>query len=131
MWQFTMRDTYISLCRCDNAVWGDGQWYCIIKVHFHYWRSDNGGGTQHSFLYQLIMEKDERLVLPTTQQLFELSFLQMKVKLEEVKKINSRRLKVILEWAIGKKFIPNGMKVKVKHLNVTYQNKRKTTKKIR
>lgn len=30
------------------------------------------------------MEKDERLVLPTTQQLFELSFLQMKVKLEEV-----------------------------------------------
>lgn len=46
-------------------------------------RSDNGGGTQHSFLYQLIMEKDERLVLPTTQQLFELSFLQMKVKLEE------------------------------------------------
>lgn len=47
-------------------------------------RSDNGGGTQHSFLYQLIMEKDERLVLPTTQQLFELSFLQMKVKLEEV-----------------------------------------------
>ncbi|XP_062592565.1 ubiquitin carboxyl-terminal hydrolase CYLD-like [Saccostrea cucullata] len=46
-------------------------------------RSDNGGGSQHSFLYQLIMEKDERLVLPTTQQLFELSFLQMKVKLEE------------------------------------------------
>ncbi|XP_048762223.2 ubiquitin carboxyl-terminal hydrolase CYLD-like [Ostrea edulis] len=46
-------------------------------------RSDNGAGSQHSFLYQLIMEKDERLVLPTTQQLFELSFLQMKVKLEE------------------------------------------------
>ncbi|WAR12402.1 CYLD-like protein [Mya arenaria] len=39
---------------------------------------------QHTFFYQLIMEKDERLVLPTTQQLFELSFLQMGIKLQEV-----------------------------------------------
>ena len=40
--------------------------------------------TQQTFFYQLIMEKDERLVLPTTQQLFELSFLQMGIKLREV-----------------------------------------------
>ncbi|XP_060080817.1 ubiquitin carboxyl-terminal hydrolase CYLD-like [Ylistrum balloti] len=46
-------------------------------------RSEGGQEVQHSFLYQLIMEKDERLVLPTTQQLFELSFLQMGVKLQE------------------------------------------------
>ncbi|XP_033754126.1 ubiquitin carboxyl-terminal hydrolase CYLD-like [Pecten maximus] len=46
-------------------------------------RSEVGQEVQHSFLYQLIMEKDERLLLPTTQQLFELSFLQMGVKLQE------------------------------------------------
>ncbi|XP_053389667.1 ubiquitin carboxyl-terminal hydrolase CYLD-like, partial [Mercenaria mercenaria] len=40
--------------------------------------------TQHTYFYQLIMEKDERLVLPTTQQLFELSFLQIGIKLKEV-----------------------------------------------
>ncbi|XP_052230210.1 ubiquitin carboxyl-terminal hydrolase CYLD-like isoform X2 [Dreissena polymorpha] len=40
--------------------------------------------TQHTYFYQLIMEKDERLVLPTTQQLFELSFLQMGIKLKEI-----------------------------------------------
>ncbi|OWF38021.1 ubiquitin carboxyl-terminal hydrolase CYLD-like isoform X2 [Mizuhopecten yessoensis] len=46
-------------------------------------RSEGDQDIQHSFLYQLIMEKDERLLLPTTQQLFELSFLQMGVKLQE------------------------------------------------
>lgn len=46
-------------------------------------RSEEGQEVQHAFLYQLIMEKDERLLLPTTQQLFELSFLQMGVKLQE------------------------------------------------
>ncbi|XP_052817138.1 ubiquitin carboxyl-terminal hydrolase CYLD-like [Mya arenaria] len=44
----------------------------------------NNQDVQHTFFYQLIMEKDERLVLPTTQQLFELSFLQMGIKLQEV-----------------------------------------------
>ncbi|KAK3086225.1 hypothetical protein FSP39_015433 [Pinctada imbricata] len=46
-------------------------------------RQDDCKEIQQSFLYQLFIEKDERLVLPTTQQLFELSFLQSKVKLQE------------------------------------------------
>ncbi|KAL4235448.1 hypothetical protein ACF0H5_007084 [Mactra antiquata] len=46
--------------------------------------SENSGDTQQTYFYQLIMEKDERLVLPTTQQLFELSFLQLGIKLKEV-----------------------------------------------
>lgn len=46
--------------------------------------SEDSKDTQHTYFYQLIMEKDERLVLPTTQQLFELSFLQLGIKLKEV-----------------------------------------------
>ncbi|KAL3859912.1 hypothetical protein ACJMK2_010095 [Sinanodonta woodiana] len=45
--------------------------------------SSSSNHTTHSYFYQMIMEKDERLVLPTTQQLFELSFLQMGIKLVE------------------------------------------------
>ncbi|KAL5022293.1 hypothetical protein ScPMuIL_001448 [Solemya velum] len=46
--------------------------------------SSGDGQTQQAYFYQLIMEKDEKLVLPTTQQLFELSFLQMDIKLKEI-----------------------------------------------
>ena len=39
---------------------------------------------QESYYYQLIIEKDERWTLPTTQQLLGLSFLQSNIKLAEV-----------------------------------------------
>ncbi|CAL1538479.1 unnamed protein product [Lymnaea stagnalis] len=39
---------------------------------------------EHTYFYQLFMEKDENLLLPTTQKLVELSFLQGNVKLKEV-----------------------------------------------
>lgn len=37
-----------------------------------------------AFYYQLFVEKDERLNLPSVQQLFEQSFLQSDIKLKEV-----------------------------------------------
>ena len=40
---------------------------------------------QDSYFYQLFIDKDDHVVLPTTQQLLELSFLQSNVKLSEVK----------------------------------------------
>ncbi|XP_025115763.1 ubiquitin carboxyl-terminal hydrolase CYLD-like isoform X1 [Pomacea canaliculata] len=39
---------------------------------------------EHTYFYQLFLEKDEKLLLPTTQILVELSFLQGNVKLKEV-----------------------------------------------
>jgi hypothetical protein len=39
---------------------------------------------QDSYFYQLFVDKDDHVVLPTTQQLLELSFLQSDVKLSEV-----------------------------------------------
>ncbi|XP_059163557.1 ubiquitin carboxyl-terminal hydrolase CYLD-like isoform X2 [Physella acuta] len=39
---------------------------------------------EHTYFYQLFMEKDENLLLPTTQKLVELSFLQGNVKLKEI-----------------------------------------------
>lgn len=39
---------------------------------------------QEAFYYQLFVEKDERLSLPTVQQLFEQSFLASDIKLKEV-----------------------------------------------
>ncbi|KAH9499116.1 hypothetical protein Btru_006733 [Bulinus truncatus] len=39
---------------------------------------------EHTYFYQLFMEKDENLLLPTTQKLVEMSFLQGNVKLKEV-----------------------------------------------
>ncbi|KAI8790460.1 ubiquitin carboxyl-terminal hydrolase CYLD [Biomphalaria glabrata] len=39
---------------------------------------------EHTYFYQLFMEKDEKLLIPTTQKLVELSFLQGNVKLKEV-----------------------------------------------
>ena len=40
---------------------------------------------EHTYFYQLFMEKDDKLLLPTTQKLVELSFLQGNVKLKEVR----------------------------------------------
>jgi hypothetical protein len=37
-----------------------------------------------AYFYQLFMDKDDRVVLPTTQQLLELSCLQSDVKFSEV-----------------------------------------------
>ena len=37
-----------------------------------------------TYIYQLFMDKDDRVLLPTTQQLLELSFMQSDVKLSEV-----------------------------------------------
>jgi ubiquitin carboxyl-terminal hydrolase CYLD len=37
-----------------------------------------------AFYYQLFVEKDERLTLPSVQQLFEQSFLASDIKLKEV-----------------------------------------------
>ncbi|XP_074645066.1 ubiquitin carboxyl-terminal hydrolase CYLD-like isoform X2 [Tubulanus polymorphus] len=39
---------------------------------------------QESYFYQLFIEKDEKIVLPTTQQLLNLSFLQSDIKLAEI-----------------------------------------------
>lgn len=39
---------------------------------------------QQSYSYQLFIERDEQLVLPTIQQLFELSFLQSNIKLSKM-----------------------------------------------
>ncbi|ESO82867.1 hypothetical protein LOTGIDRAFT_211502 [Lottia gigantea] len=39
---------------------------------------------EHTYFYQLFMEKDDRLLLPTTQHLVEISCLQGGVKLKEV-----------------------------------------------
>ena len=41
---------------------------------------------QDTYFYQLFMDKDDRVLLPTTQQLLELSFMQSDVKLSEVQK---------------------------------------------
>ncbi|GFO20654.1 ubiquitin carboxyl-terminal hydrolase cyld [Plakobranchus ocellatus] len=38
---------------------------------------------QHAYFYQLFIEEDEKLLLPTTQKLVELSFLQGNVKLKQ------------------------------------------------
>ena len=56
----------------------------MYRTYIIYFSSNGCQDVQNTFFYQLIMEKDERLVLPTTQQLFELSFLQMGIKLQEV-----------------------------------------------
>ena len=56
----------------------------MYRTNIIYFSSNGCQDVQNTFFYQLIMEKDERLVLPTTQQLFELSFLQMGIKLQEV-----------------------------------------------
>ena len=37
-----------------------------------------------SYLYQLFVEKEESLMVPTTQQLLHLSFYQSQIKLREV-----------------------------------------------
>jgi len=42
-----------------------------------------------AYFYQLFMDKDERVLLPTTQQLLELSFMQSDVKLSEVQSTRS------------------------------------------
>lgn len=39
---------------------------------------------QESFFYQLFVEKDDKVVLPTVQQLFDQSFLTSDIKLKEV-----------------------------------------------
>ncbi|CAG0920562.1 unnamed protein product [Notodromas monacha] len=39
---------------------------------------------QEAFMYQLVVEKDERLALPTVQQLFDQSFLSSSLKFKEV-----------------------------------------------
>ncbi|XP_064598934.1 ubiquitin carboxyl-terminal hydrolase CYLD-like isoform X2 [Liolophura sinensis] len=43
----------------------------------------SGSDLSESYYYQLFMEQDDNLKLPTTQQLFELSFLQSDIKLAE------------------------------------------------
>jgi ubiquitin thioesterase CYLD len=40
---------------------------------------------QEAYHYQLFVEKDEELVLPSVQQLFEQSFLASDIKLKEVR----------------------------------------------
>ena len=39
---------------------------------------------QESYLYQLFVEKEESVMVPTTQQLLQLSFYQSQIKLREV-----------------------------------------------
>ena len=39
---------------------------------------------QESYLYQLLVEKEESVMVPTTQQLLQLSFYQSQIKLREV-----------------------------------------------
>jgi ubiquitin thioesterase CYLD len=39
---------------------------------------------QEAYHHQLFVEKDEKLVMPTVQQLFEQSFLSSGIKLKEV-----------------------------------------------
>jgi ubiquitin thioesterase CYLD len=41
---------------------------------------------QEAYHYQLFVEKDEALTMPTVQQLFEQSFLASDIKLKQVKK---------------------------------------------
>lgn len=43
---------------------------------------------QEAYYYQLFVEKDEQLKLPTVQQLFEQSFLTSDIKLKEVQNAN-------------------------------------------
>jgi ubiquitin thioesterase CYLD len=43
---------------------------------------------QEAYHYQLFVEKDEDLVLPSVQQLFEQSFLASDIKLKEVRPKN-------------------------------------------
>jgi ubiquitin thioesterase CYLD len=40
---------------------------------------------QEAYHYQLFVEKDEHLILPSVQQLFEQSFLASDIKLKEVR----------------------------------------------
>lgn len=42
---------------------------------------------QEAYHYQLFVEKDEQLTLPTVQQLFEQSFLTSDIKLKEVREL--------------------------------------------
>ena len=44
---------------------------------------------QEVYLHQLFMDKDEKVNLPTTQQLLELSFLQADIKLSQVNPADS------------------------------------------
>lgn len=46
-----------------------------------YLKLSSGQGTYH---YQLFVEKDDRLILPTVQQLLEQSFLTSNIRLQEV-----------------------------------------------
>lgn len=51
---------------------------------------------QESYFYQLFVEKDEKLVLPTVQQLFDQSFLASDIKLTEVSIFKKKYLKMLL-----------------------------------
>ena len=44
---------------------------------------------QEAFMYQLVVEKDDRLPLPTVQQLFDQSFLSSNLKFREARFIYS------------------------------------------
>lgn len=58
----------------------------VALVHEHTQRTFSVFSSgEHTYFYQLFMEKDENLLLPTTQKLVELSFLQGNVKLKQVK----------------------------------------------
>jgi len=69
--------------RNNSMIYGRNVLICYISS-IVYFSAEDSKDVQHTFFYQLIMEKDEQLLLPTTQQLFELSFLQLGIKLKEV-----------------------------------------------
>ena len=71
--------------------------YARLKLSQNfYFRSDSSG--QEAYLYQLFVEKDEKIILPTTQQLLGLSFLQSKIKLAEVRQQLIRTKVLILNF---------------------------------
>ena len=83
----------IKGCTVDNSHTGIKEVLKKIKVGQQFpvaWTEEIDGESsvfssgEHTNFYQLFIEKDEKLLLPTTQILVELSFLQGNVKLKEV-----------------------------------------------
>ncbi len=67
------------------------QAFDVPDIHGFYLSGFSNG--QESYFYQLFIEKDDRIVLPTTQQLLGQSFLQSGIKLAEVSFVFSVRKK--------------------------------------
>ncbi|KAG1682121.1 Ubiquitin carboxyl-terminal hydrolase CYLD [Nymphon striatum] len=74
------------MCVCviftDNII--EDKQHSNLPVLSEIYMSEQTVSGQESYFYQLFVEKDEKIVLPTVQQLFDQSFLASDIKLKEI-----------------------------------------------